>query len=73
MGADGFTISLPAVGDVHMPPAEHLAWYAAVGTLVALECIEWPIAALIVTGKALADNRHSRVLRELGEGLEQAG
>jgi hypothetical protein len=73
MAANGHTFSLPLVGDVHVPPPEHLAWYAAVATLVALECIEWPVAALIVAGKALADNRHSRVLQELGEGMEQAG
>jgi hypothetical protein len=44
-----------------------------VAALVALECLEWPIAVVLATGKALADNRHSAVLREFGEALEEAG
>lgn len=72
MAANGYALSLPLVGEFHIPPPEHLAWYAAVATLMALECIEWPVAAVVMAGKALADNRHSQVLQELGEGMEQA-
>jgi len=67
------SFSLPVVGDVHLPPAHHLVWYGGVAALVALECLEWPIALVLATGKALADNRHSAVLREFGEALEEAG
>ncbi len=48
-------------------------WYAGVAVLVALECVEWPIALVLATGKALADNRHSAVLQEFGEALEEVG
>ena len=66
-------LSLPVVGDVRLPPPPHLVWYGGVAALVALECIEWPIALILATGKALADNRHSAVLKEFGEALEEAG
>jgi len=67
------SFSLPMVGDVSLPPVHHLVWYGGVAALVALECLEWPIAVVLATGKALADNRHSAVLREFGEALEEAG
>jgi hypothetical protein len=69
----GVSFSLPVVGDLNFPPPHHIVWYAGVGALVALECIEWPIALILATGKALADNRHSAMLREMGEALEEAG
>ena len=73
MDPHGFVVSLPLVGDVTLPPPQHLVWYAGVAALVAVECVEWPVALLLATGKALADNRHSAVLREFGDALEEAG
>jgi hypothetical protein len=67
------SLSLPVLGDVQLPPAQHIAWYGGVALLVALECVEWPIALILATGKALADNHHSKMLREFGEALEEAG
>jgi hypothetical protein len=67
------SFSLPVLGDVKLPPAQHLVWYGGVALLVALECVEWPIAVILATGKALADNHHSAMLREFGEALEEAG
>jgi hypothetical protein len=64
------SFSLPVMGDISLPPVHHLVWY---GGVAALECLEWPIAVVLATGKALADNRHSAVLREFGEALEEAG
>jgi hypothetical protein len=73
MDPHGFNVSLPVVGEVSLPPPQHLVWYAGVAALVALECVEWPVALLLATGKALADNRHSAVIREFGDALEEAG
>ena len=72
---DGNSVSLdlPLLGHVNLPPPYHLFWYAGVATLAAIEIIEWPIAAVLAVGKALADNHHSRVLREFGDALEDAG
>jgi hypothetical protein len=69
----GVRVPLPVLGEMHLPPPQHLVWYAGVAALVALECIEWPIALILASGKALADNHHSAVLQEFGEALEQAG
>ncbi len=64
---------LPVVGEVTLPPASHLGWYAGVGVLVALEILEWPVAVVLAAGKALADNQHNRVLEDFGEALDEAG
>jgi hypothetical protein len=73
METRGVNVPLPFVGDVRIPPPEHLVWYGAVAGLVAMECLEWPLALLLAAGKALADNRHSEMLREVGDALEEAG
>ena len=66
-------LHLPGLGDVSLPPIDHLAWYAGVATLTAIELIDWPVAVVLAVGKALADNRSHRTLRSLGEALEEAG
>ena len=67
------SVRLPGVGTLTLPPPRHLGWYAGVAALVAVECIEWPVAVILAVGKALADNQHSRLLVEFGEALEEAG
>lgn len=67
------TLHLPWVGDVSLPPVDHLVWYAGVATLTAVELIDWPVALVLAVGKALADNRSHRTLRSLVEVLEEAG
>jgi hypothetical protein len=64
-------VRLPFAGEVKVPRPEHLAYYAALGTLVAIEIIEWPIAAILGAGKLLADNHHNRALREFGKALDE--
>lgn len=48
------------------------AFYVGVVGLAALECIEWPLALVFVASKALADQHHSQLLRQIGQGTEQA-
>ncbi|MGC8513633.1 MAG: hypothetical protein ACP5P1_11475 [Acidimicrobiales bacterium] len=73
-GGENVTVlRLPIVGKLSFPPLEHLAWYAGVGALTALELIEWPIALVLLVGKALADNQTHRTLRSFGEAMEDAG
>jgi len=69
---DVSSVSLPFFGTVVLPPVDHLAWYAGVGILTAVELIEWPVALALTVGKALADSRSHRTLRVLGEALEDA-
>jgi hypothetical protein len=73
MDEHGLCVSVPLVGEVQLPAFHHLVWYGGVAALVALECLEWPIALVLATGKMLADNRHSAMLREFGDALEEAG
>jgi hypothetical protein len=67
---NGMVVSLPVIRDVGLPSAPHLAWYAGVAALTLIEVIEWPVAFVVVVGKALADNHHSAVLKEFGDALE---
>jgi hypothetical protein len=69
----GPSLRLPILGEVTLPPPEHSAWYVAMGALTVLELVDWPIAALVTAGKALADNRHNQTLQNVGEALEDAG
>lgn len=65
-------LRLPGDGAIALPPAEHLAYYAAIGLLALTEVIEWPLAGVLIVGKMLADSRRSEVLREFGKALDEA-
>jgi len=70
--AHGFSMNLPVVGHIRIPHPEQLAYYGALGVMVAVEIIDWPIALAIAAGHALAQQQHNRVAEELGEALEDA-
>lgn len=70
--AERFAVNLPIVGRVGIPPPEHLAFYAALGALAALEIIEWPVAVIVAAGHVLAAEEHHRTRHEIGEALETA-
>ncbi|HZR13273.1 MAG TPA: hypothetical protein VFC33_08485 [Acidimicrobiia bacterium] len=66
-------VHLPVIGEVVLPEPAHLAWYAGLATLAALEIVEWPIAVVLAIGKALADNHGNHALEEFGQALEEGG
>ncbi|MHB8512096.1 MAG: hypothetical protein ACYDCC_07920 [Actinomycetota bacterium] len=68
---DRQTIELPIVGEVTLPPPQHLIWYGAVFTLAALEVIEWPLAVVLALGHALIDHSHTNALKDIGEAIEE--
>lgn len=68
--AETSAVTLPVVGRVRIPRPEQLVYYGALAGLAALEVIDWPIALAIGAGHALASSHHSKVVRELGEALE---
>ncbi|ANS31409.1 hypothetical protein ACVH9Z_04805 [Rhodococcus opacus] len=70
--ADSFAVKLPIVGSVGIPRPEHLAFYAALGVLAALEVIEWPVAVIVAAGHVMAAEEHHRTLHEVGDALESA-
>jgi hypothetical protein len=65
-------LRLPVVGQVRLPPAEHLAWYAGVAAMAAFEIVEWPLALVLAVGKALADSHSNALVQGFGEALESA-
>ena len=70
--ARGFTMTVPVLGRVRVPPPEQLAYFGALGLLAAFEIIEWPVALLVGAGHLLMENEHNRIVQEFGEALEGA-
>ncbi len=70
---DATKVRMPVVGEVVLPPAEHLVFYVSIAAMTAIELLEWPVALVIGIGKILADNRSSTRLRAVGEAMEDAG
>ncbi|GAA4993228.1 hypothetical protein [Actinopolymorpha pittospori] len=66
-------LTLPLVGSVALPPPERLVWYAGLVTMGALGIIEWPVVAVISVGHLMSEDQHSRLTRDFGDALEQAG
>ncbi|MGW5366588.1 hypothetical protein [Actinopolymorpha pittospori] len=66
-------LSLPLVGSVSLPPPERLTWYAGLVTMGALGIIEWPVVVVISVGHLMSEDQHSRLARDFGDALEQAG
>ena len=64
------TFTLPVVGQVWLGEPKHLPFYFGVAAVAWLEIIEWPVAAVVVVGKLLADNAHRETLRDFGRALE---
>jgi hypothetical protein len=59
-------------GTVTLPPPNRLLFYAGLGVLAAIEVIEWPVALIVGVGHLLAEQRHSRAGRDVGEAMEHA-
>ena len=65
-------VTIPFLGDMHLPPPQQLAWLGGLATLAVVGVLEWPVAAAIGIGHVLAQQRHVQVLRDFGEALEEA-
>lgn len=70
--AQSFSVALPLIGRVPLPRPEQLAFYGALGVLAAVEIIEWPVALVLGAGHFLVQEDHNRVVKEIGEALEEA-
>ena len=64
------TVTLPLV-HVQVAP-EHVAYFAALGVLTALEIIEWPLTVVMIGGQLLATHAHGRIVREVAAGVDEA-
>lgn len=65
-------VSLPLLGDLHLPPPQQLAWYGGVVTLAAVGILEWPVAVAVCAGHLLSQQHHVQVLRDFGQALQEA-
>ena len=51
--ANTFSVHVPAVRRMSVPPADQLAFYAALRILAAVNVIDWPVASAIGVGEAV--------------------
>jgi hypothetical protein len=65
-------VDVPGIGRIELPPPDQLAFIGGIATLVVLQIIEWPVAAVLAVGHVLAHNRHHALLRDFGEALDEA-
>ena len=65
-----FSVRLPLVGTVRVPPPDQLAFYGVLGGLAVLELIDWPVAVAMGLGSALVA-RHFSELEQREEHLEE--
>jgi hypothetical protein len=63
-------VKLPLVGPVDLPSGPHLLWFASAAALAAVDIVEWPVALLMIIGKALSDSDRSEPVRTLGRVME---
>ncbi|WP_176561831.1 hypothetical protein [Mycolicibacterium palauense] len=54
-----FSVNLPLVGKVSVPPPNHLAFYGALAVLGVTELIPWPVAVGLGVGHALASRNET--------------
>jgi hypothetical protein len=65
-------VVVPALGTVHLPPPQTLAWFGGLAALGLLGVMEWPVVVVIGAGHLLAQQSHLRLLHDFGEALEEA-
>ena len=65
-------VKLPWLGEVDLPSGAHLVWFGGAIALAALDVVDWPVAALMIVGKALSDSERSEPVRTLGKVMERA-
>jgi hypothetical protein len=64
-------VKVPVLGAVDQPSGPHLVWFAGAFGLAALDVVDWPIALLLIVGKALSDSERSEPVRTLGKIMER--
>lgn len=57
--AKNFSLKLPVVGTVRVPPPDQLAFYGALGVLAAVNVIDWPVALAVGVGQAIVARHFS--------------
>jgi hypothetical protein len=68
--AKKFSLRLPVVGRVSVPPPDQLAFFGVLGLLAAVELIDWPVALAIGIGQAVVA-RHFEDEHATGKGPDR--
>jgi hypothetical protein len=68
----GWHVEVPLLGPVGWPPTGTLAFVVVLGGLAALEVLSWPVAVAVGAGHVLARDHDHRLVREVGETLQEA-
>lgn len=66
-----FSVRLPVLGTVRLPPPDQLAFYGVLAGLAALELIDWPVAVAMGVGSAVVSRHLSDVEAREAELEEQ--
>jgi hypothetical protein len=69
---NGWHVDVPLLGPVGWPPTGSLAFVVVLGGLAAVEILSWPVAVAVGVGHVLARDHDHRLIREVGETLEEA-
>lgn len=67
-----FSVKVPVVGTVRVPPPDQLAFYGVLGVLAAVNVIDWPVALAVGAGQAIL-SRHMSDRAEHDEDAAPAG
>jgi hypothetical protein len=65
-------VDVPLLGPVGWPPTGTLAFVVVLGGLAAVEILSWPVAVAVGVGHVLARDHDHRLIREVGETLQEA-
>jgi septal ring-binding cell division protein DamX len=71
--ARNYSVELPIIGRIPVPPPEQLAIYAALGGLAVLELIDWPVAVAMGVGSTLVARHLSDLQAREAELAEAIG
>ena len=63
------SVRLPGLGKINLPDKPGLLWYAGIGTMVAIDLIEWPVAALVAGTHFIESHTHNRDIQQLADGI----
>jgi len=63
------SVRVPALGRINLPDKPALFWYAGLGTMAAVEIIEWPVAVLIAGTHFIESHTRNRDIQQLADGI----
>jgi|GEM_PF-4969297 len=58
--------------ELNKPTRSSLAWYGGITAMAALGALEWPLAAVVMTGHLISENSRSPAVSGAAEGAESA-